>query len=74
MSKELHLIDLIETLIAEENYTYTLFKQFGRVPSEHREKIRRMRRSLKLICASRRLEIIAERNQQKQLPKQQELF
>lgn len=74
MSKELELIEKVERLIAEENYTAKLFYQLGRVPLEHRDKVKVMRREIKALCAERRLAIIAERNQQKSLPKQAELF
>lgn len=74
MRKELELIEKIEVLIAHENHTYTLLKQFGRVPQQHRDMLKKRRRELKLYCAERRLAIIAERNQQKSLPQQAELF
>jgi hypothetical protein len=74
MSQELQLIEKMERLIAEENHTAKLFYQFGRVPLEHRDKVKAMRREVKALCAERRLAIIAERNQQKKSPTQQELF
>lgn len=74
MNQELQLIEKMERLIAEENYTAKLFYQYGRVPLEHREKVKAMRRELKALCATRRLAIISERNQQKSLPTQAELF
>ena len=74
MINELQLIEKMERLIAEENHIAKLFYQFGRVPLEHREKVKAMRREVKALCASRRLAIIAERNQQKSLPQQQTLF
>ncbi len=74
MSQELQLIEKMERLIAEENHTAKLFYQFGRVPLEHREMLKRRRQELKTLCAERRLAIIAERNQQEQLPTQAELF
>lgn len=74
MSKELELIEKVERLIAEENHTAKLFYQFGRVPLEHRDKVKAMRREIKSLCAERRLAIIRERNQQKQLPQQAQLF
>ena len=74
MINELQLIEKMERLIAEENYTAKLFYQFGRVPLEHREKVKAMRREIKALCAERRLAIIRERNQQQQLPQQQTLF
>lgn len=74
MSNELELIEKVERLIAEENHTAKLFYQFGRVPLEHRDKVKAMRREIKALCAERRLAIIRERNQQQQLPQQQTLF
>lgn len=74
MCHELRLIDLVERLIAEENHSYTLYKRFGKTPQEHVDKVLKMRRNLKAVCANRRLEIIAERNKQNEPPKQQTLF
>jgi hypothetical protein len=74
MINELQLIEKMERLIAEENHTAKLFYQFGRVPLEHRDKVKAMRREVKSLCAERRLAIIRERNQQKSLPQQAELF
>ena len=74
MISELDLITKFEQLLAEQSYMANLYRQYGRVPYEQRDKVNLMRRELKALCAERRLEIIRERNQQKQEPQQQKLF
>lgn len=71
---ELDFILHVESLIAEEYHMASIYRQYGRVPIEQREKVKRMRKEVKDYCAKRRLTIIAERNQQNSLPKQSELF
>lgn len=74
MINELELISKFEQLLAEQSYMAQLYRQFGRVPVEQRDKVNKMRREIKALCAARRLAIIRERNQQQQQPQQAQLF
>lgn len=74
MLTELELINKFEQLLAEQSHMANLYRQYGRVPIEQREKVSRMRREVKALCAERRLAIIRERNQQQKQPQQAQLF